>query len=580
MPRKAAVDAQGNKKSREKIVWRKTENTWKGRIRILHPDGSRSGGDWVVLGTTDRTQAQERYDHWYRTGALPPFQTRQTFAQAAEALYEREVKLKPKKAADRKKRLLAYVIPRIGMMEVAMMEDGNVAGVLDEAAIVDGLSRGSCLKLRSDISRVLAAVMRKPGGPKTNVAKGVSLPDEAATDTRERMALSDSQWVQFRKKRGFDTQIDMACLLCRDVGGHRGSDAIAADWSHCNVPEFTVMKVRRPKTDGEVGEKVVGGAKPRAYEMVDHVVKPHVRRALVAYWIAQGRPTEGPIFPTQRDGVGKPFTGKDGRRVERRASRAGSRKLSNTWFPKALRLAVWKAGIYQPLPGFDPEHPEKKFCAFQTDTKTTRRLTYQSVRMNLVTALGQAKTNEQTALAITGHTQMTTQLRHYMGRRVVEVPDGAIPGGVSGGGGGGDDDGGGRSPGAALAPESPRKTGSAPSSGAKRSRAATSKAANSPKSQASPRGLEPLTRALGTDRSAPKASKARSTKASVGALTKGSAPVPPQGLGQTPTDLMRQAAAQAVAEGNWALVDQLRPLLTPPEGVASLDAARAKRGRK
>jgi hypothetical protein len=44
--------------------------------------------------------------------------------------------------------------------------------------------------------------------------------------------------------------------------------------------------------------------------------------------------------------------------------------------------------------------------------------------------------------------------------------------------------------------------------------------------------------------------------------------------------LIQQAAARAVAEGNWALADQLRALLTPPAGVASLDDARAKRGKR
>jgi hypothetical protein len=311
-----------------------------------------------------------------------------------------------------------------------MLEPSHVASVLDAVSREDGRSAATLLAIRSDISQMLVQLMRE-SELTVNVAIGVSLPKTATIDARLRVSLSDDQILAIQRKRGFKEPIDMMIMLTREVAGHRTSDIHAARYEDMDLELFSWMHVRRPKTDGESGSQAKVGRRKRvrAYQKVRHEVASDLRPHLREYWIAQGRPKRGPLFPTLRAGVGGTVHLPDGRTYERTASDPGSEKRQGTSYADKLRQVAWECGCYLPLDGFDPDHPDKALCALQSDTDETRRLDFQSLRRDLVTALADAGVSEVTQLAVTGHTQASTQQRHYLSRRVVAVPEAARPGG-------------------------------------------------------------------------------------------------------------------------------------------------------
>jgi hypothetical protein len=414
----------------EKPQWRSRAKTWVARVWEI--DGACSG--WTDLGTDSKELAYRIYERWLETGVPPEAKRGQEkFEVAAERIvdkHEADGDITADLAKDRRQRLRAYAIPEIGHLEVAAIEPHHVASVLDVMAQRKGKGAGTLLNMRCDISQVLAGLVRE-GALRVNYARGVALPKGAKVDTRERVGLTDEQILIFQKKRGFDTPLDMMVLFSRQVAGHRTSDEHAGLWQEVDLVGFAWMKVRRPKTDGDSGQHArMGRRRVRAYEKLEHEIDEQYREPIRAYWVRQGCPMSGPIFPLLRDGVVGDVKMKSGKVVRRQGGKAGEAKGPGSSYAAALRRAVWRAEIYDPIPGFDPASPDKRFCRLQTDTETTRRLDFHSLRRGLVTALADAKTELVDQLAITGHTQLSTQLKHYMGKRRVKVPRKALPGGA------------------------------------------------------------------------------------------------------------------------------------------------------
>jgi integrase len=590
----------------ESIQWRSRMRTWVGRITEWQEDGRRLRSAWTELGTDNRDHAQATYEHWLATGEPPCEKGRELFEVAARRIIDAEEKAlrelgKHPDFGDRRARLRDYALPTMGRIEVGRVEAHHVSSVLLDMA-KKGKSRRTLLKMRSDLS-VLLAALKSEGARKDNPARELPLPSIAMMDGRERLVLSDEEIVLFRERRGFETEIDMAALLARDLAGERVSDALAHDWADVDWQARTI-KVRRPKVDGETGKKV-SARKTRAYELVDHGIPPTVLAPLERWWQKQGSPSRGPIFPLRRDA--KPGTVRlaDGRSYERGGGKAGERKArQGNSFAEPYRDAVWEARIYRPLPGFDPAAPRRELCAYQTDTDSTLRLDFQGLRGSFLTALSDAGVDQQTMLAMSGHTQATTQTRHYMKRRRVETPEGALPGrratakplatldtvlgelerlkaALTGTGGAG----GSSAPPAPSAPPAapalPQQMGSAPANGANGPVSAASADSNCLVSLASPRGVEPPTSALGMHGSPHEPSETTAKPHSTRAAETPRDPLLPHEMGQLPDpiELMRAAAAAAVARGDWTLADSLRALLTTDHtgNVRPLDAARRRK---
>jgi hypothetical protein len=299
------------------------------------------------------------------------------------------------------------------------MHAGHVSSVLDAMVDKDGKAARTIEKMRADISYVFKQLVRDHA-VRVNVALGVPVADHARVDTRLRTNLSDEQYLEFQKKRGFRKPLDIMVMLVREVAGHRTSDLHAGDWKYVDTEAFAWVKVRRPKTDGEVGANVAQ-RRVRAYQRVEHGLPEQCRAPLEIYWRALGCPKSGPMFPLLRPSAAGNAKSRHGGQYERRASEAGGFKANGSSYAEELRDAVWEAGIYSPLEGFDPARPDKSLCAFQTDGETTRKLDFMSLRRDYVTAVADSGVNEQTA-------QMTTQMRHYMKARKLQTPDAALPG--------------------------------------------------------------------------------------------------------------------------------------------------------
>lgn len=563
------------KRRGEKPQWRSRAKEWV--ARVWEVDGSCSG--WTGLGN-DKEIALQLYGRWLETGEKPETERgKESFEKAARRIVDAAEK-DGEDMKDRRTRLRLYALPRIGMVEVGNLEPKHVASVLDAMVKVDGMSAGSALKMRSDISQVLAQ-LRREGAIAVNVAREMALPKGARVDARERVSLTDEQILAFQRLRGFATQLDMMCLFSRCVAGHRTSDEHAGTWEHVDLVDFAWMKVRRPKTDGDSGQNArIGRRRVRAYELVTHEVDEQYREHIRAWWVAAGKPTSGPIFPLLRDAVSTPMRLKDGRIVQRQGGKVGERRGKGTSHAEALRRAVWECGIYEPMAGFDPKRPDKALCRLQTDTDESRRLDFQSFRRGLVTALADAGVNAQTSLAITGHTQLSTQLKHYMGKRRVKVPRAALPGGaveaaaptlsaehraaleaLLG-----------LSTRAAPIPEAGAFRDSNPRFGMEPPSHGHPVSAKSLKHLVPPTGFEPVTRALGKHRRAPQVTNRRVITEAVQVLPSPAHGVSSHVLGgnESARDALLAEMARAALREDWAQLDRLRGALSALDGPTRL----------
>jgi len=430
--------------------WRVRLKTFVGRVR--GEDGQRSA--WTDLDTDDPHVAEQRLEQWLLTGEPPAKNGRELFRDAAERIVNRQEARGEKGASNRRHRLRAFALPVIGHLEVGAIEAHNVHSVLgrmeeQRALVVRGakaaLARGETLEafsgkvgltttaierwlgeaddprhysvdtvhhLRVDISRILAELKRE-GAVAVNVARDVDLPEDVELDERPRVVLTDEEILRFRR-RGFDTELDMMSLCSRELGGMRTSDLHAFDWSDIDTRDWQTAVVRRPKTEGasmrkrkRKGRRRTG----RAFERVKHVLPESMIAPLQAWWVKQGSPVTGPVFPL------------------RRGKKAGQRKTGKgISYVKALRKALWDEGIVRPLPGFEEAigDARMKKCALQVDTEDSRAVDFHSFRRAYVTALAQSGVNAQTAMALSGHTDMATHQRYIM-TEALAVPTAALP---------------------------------------------------------------------------------------------------------------------------------------------------------
>jgi hypothetical protein len=220
---------------------------------------------------------------------------------------------------------------------------------------------------------------------------------------------------------------------------------------------------------------------------------------------------------------------------------------------------VWKEQIYSPLPGFDPAQPDKKFCAFQTDTDTTRRLTFHGLRADLNAALVEAGVTDDQRIAILGHTQAATGNKHYMKRILVGVPAAALPGAI------------------------PPSGGSVPATGSKPPPRRGLGLGNSAKLLARPTRFERVTFGSVDEGSALEPAQTQVDSTPEGALESPGEWVLSQTLGQNSSsrESLLAAAAQAVLEGDWERADQIRVIINAPLRLAPVhklsDARRRRR---
>jgi hypothetical protein len=112
------------------------------------------------------------------------------------------------------------------------------------------------------------------------------------------------------------------------------------------------------------------------------------------------------------------------------AARAGQRKGGGRSYARALRDALWQAGIVRPTPGFQEaisDERRRALCLIQAGSEDNRPLDFHSFRRAYNTALADAGVNVQTAMRLAGHRNASTHMRYVMLAERLEAPEAALP---------------------------------------------------------------------------------------------------------------------------------------------------------
>src|SRR5262249_20327056 len=101
---------------------------------------------------------------------------------------------------------------------------------------------------------------------------------------RERMILTDDEYLQYFACAEADLEIRMMVMISRCAGGARTGDLNRLDWSQIDTFAFEKLVLPRPKT-----------LTPQELE-IPAPMRPHLR----AWWEQHGSPRSGPCFPCRR----------------------------------------------------------------------------------------------------------------------------------------------------------------------------------------------------------------------------------------------------------------------------------------
>jgi integrase len=223
---------------------------------------------------------------------------------------------------DMESRLRHHAYPMLGHCQICEVTSEDIQNTLD-AAVESGQSRQSVVHLRNALKRVFKPYIRR-GLVDKDLVTLTEVPEEAATDGRERVLIDDDTFVTlvtWLDQQPIDQTVGgmpcgellTMCVVSRCIGGMRTSDMHAWRWDDINTVDWTVAQVPRPKTDQNtrVTQRV----------RVVHRLTDNETPFLRAWWRYLGQPARGPVFPV------------------RRGPRAGMHKRHST-YPKPLRQAL------------------------------------------------------------------------------------------------------------------------------------------------------------------------------------------------------------------------------------------------
>jgi len=355
------------------------------RIRVQHP-----------LETTSKAAAQAKLARLVAADSPTSDEARrpETFEEAARRIVATQAREGLASWKDRLARLERFAFPAFGGVRVTELRPSHIRTAVD-AAFQAGKAKGTTQKLLVDCSTILGELWRDELITE-NPAARVRVPKGAPVNDRERVVLSDAEFEAFMACPDIDPELHTMSLASRTFGGMRTSDLHAWDWGHIDTARWLDAHVPRPKTKSK-----------------DRLGLPEVLLpVLQAWWDAKGRPTSGPVFPI------------------RRGKRAGERKRGKISYAKALREALWQAGIVRPLPGFDEattDEQRRPFCLIQAGSENYLPLDFHSFRRAYNTGLARAGVNVQTAMRLAGHRNPSTHMRYVMNTESLSAPSAALP---------------------------------------------------------------------------------------------------------------------------------------------------------
>lgn len=379
------------------LIYSKTKG-WCARIPMIvgYVDGKPvREKQWFELGTQSRAIAKRKVARIIEDNAAGNIPTAES-AKAPETVDEyakgwlEDRKLRDIKAASYERKHYERIWrPVIGAKALGDVTAGDVRAVLNDLAAgkirsTQGkrYSAQSIGHIRSTAFRLFQAAWRDEVIPENRVAR-VTLPEMAEQETKPREILSDAELGALLAHPEVDAEIKMLVLLSRTIGGLRGGDLNALDWTAFG-PGFASCTFVRRKTRKKK-------PRPTTFE-----VPVEVRPFVEAWWRLQREPSAGPVFPV------------------RRGSRAGETKRdSHISYAKRLRRELLRAGVTR----HELHH----------ETATTRPVDFHSTRRAYSQALARANVNEQTAMALTGHSDSKVHQRYLESVAVRALPAAAAP---------------------------------------------------------------------------------------------------------------------------------------------------------
>ena len=300
----------------------------------------------------------------------------ETVAELAGSYIDRRKLEGVKTWKDEERWLKTDVLPEIGTMAINEVRPAHIREVL-EGSRARGRGRQSLIHVRGVMSRMFATPWRDELIAENPVDRA-ELP-RVREVKRARVILSDAEFVRFVTCADVDLELRVMAVAARVVGGMRTGDVHAWSWDAIDLVDFARCVVPRVKT-----------GQPQA------LVVPEIGRVVLqAWWLRQGEPKTGPVFPA------------------RRGARAGQHKLKASHAHR-LRKALLVAGV---------DRPE-----VHTDTDSTKRADFHSFRRAFSTALADAGANVQLASRLAGHADLSAHNRYLMQSVTMQtIPEAALP---------------------------------------------------------------------------------------------------------------------------------------------------------
>jgi integrase len=279
-------------------------------------------------------------------------------------------------ADERMSRLERMAIPSLGELPVVLVTSSQITAIL-AAAAKSGLSAQTVRHLQVDMVVIFRELIRD-GVLEVNPASAqrVRIP-KMVRDKRKRALLTDEEFLKFVACKRVRYQLRVMAVASRAFGGLRTSDLHAWVWEDFDLKGWVSAMAPRPKTEHHDEDE-----RPRERLELPELVRDWLK----PWWVGQGRPRTGLVFPEQKHS-----------------------------YARELRRALLVAGI---------ERHE-----LHHDTPTTKCVDFHSFRRAFVTAVAAAGLNAQTAMRLSGHRSITTHQRYNL-PDVIPIPSAAVPGAV------------------------------------------------------------------------------------------------------------------------------------------------------
>lgn len=431
----------------------------------------------VDLGTLSKTIAKARAKRII-AGEMTPEDVGEveTFESAARRIVMLQNISSQRARMSRLERLAFPIIGgrRITDITSTMIKDVIAAGIENAG----GRCTTAVKHLFDDLQSVLGALHSDDELPE-NVCKRIKFAKVTGGIRRvrkPRIVLTDREFERFAaywlRKRTLREVVVMA-ISSRFLGGMRTSDLHAWLWEHVDTVGWAQALVPRPKTKKDLDE-----ASP-------HAIDPQLAYVLERWWVQEGKPLRGPVFPTRRDSAPGWMVTKSGQRYWREGRKAGEPKEpKGVTYAKPLRRLLWEAGVIRPMPGYaaaeqrarqllapigvpllssDPEtgrsvhtplgHGDGKRsggarraqqaaavaarnaaramcqleCEIQTGGTRNSRIDFHSFRRAVATAGVRAGLTDRQAMAITDHADARTFARYVQSETVIVTPEKMLP---------------------------------------------------------------------------------------------------------------------------------------------------------